>query len=411
MKRTGPERFPYRLFTLFLLYTAQGMPYGFFLTVLPVFLREAGWSRTSLGFMSLLALPWFLKPLWAPLVDRFFMPSLGKRKSWILPCMAALAFAVMILGAREPSAGSVMSGLLLVAVMILITATQDIAVDGLALDILHPAERGPGNAAQVIGFKFGMLLTGGVLLSMSSHIGWAGICQGMAAITLLILFFVSFFPEGELSEVNGREAPIRLGEIMNSLFSLFRQPGFPMALILIATYKMGEAGVDAMYKIYLMDQGLTPSFIGRLCGGWGLGFSLAGSLAGGWIGLNRKRMQSLVQVGFLRAIPLAAIAVMPFLNGPMFNSFLTSVTLAEHFAGGMITPIMFAFMMDLCDRKAGATHFAALAAVEMIGKISVSAVSGLLADRVGYGGLFTGSAVISFLWPLLVIHARKQIDP
>jgi len=407
MNRTGNPLFPYRLVTLFFLYVAQGLPYGFFITVLPVFLREAGWSRTSLGLMSLLGLPWFFKPLWAPLVDRFSVPFLGRRKSWILPCMGALALSVMVLGAEEPAADRALTGLFLVAVMILITATQDIAVDGLAVDILHPGERGPGNAAQVIGFKVGMLLTGGVLLSFSLRIGWEGICHWMAAITMLVMLLFSFFPEKKLAVGTGTEVH-SLGEIVRSLGSLFRRPGFPMALLLIATYKMGEAGVDAMYKIFLLDQGLSPAVIGRLCGGWGLVFSLGGSLAGGWIGMKRERMESLVRVGFLRALPLAAIAALPFIRDPLFTGVLYPVTLAEHFAGGMITPVMFAFMMDLCDRRTGATHFAALAAVELFGKISVSSVSGLLADWVGYGGLFVGGAVISLLWPFLVIHARKK---
>ena len=74
----------------------------------------------------------------------------------------------------------------------------------------------------------------------------------------------------------------------------------------------------------------------------------------------------------------------------------------------MITPVMFAFMMDLCDRKVGATHYTALAAVEVVGKMSVSTLSGLLADRVGYGGLFSLGAGISLLWPLLVVGARRR---
>jgi hypothetical protein len=76
----------------------------------------------------------------------------------------------------------------------------------------------------------------------------------------------------------------------------------------------------------------------------------------------------------------------------------------------MITPIMFAFMMDLCDRKVGATHYTALAAVEVVGKMSVSTFSGLLADRVGYGGLFFFGAAVSLLWPLVVYWSRKRIS-
>ena len=74
-----------KLVTLFFLYTVQGLPYGFFITILPLFMREAGWSRTAIGFLGIIGLPWFLKPLWAPLVDRFSIPGVGRRKSWIMP--------------------------------------------------------------------------------------------------------------------------------------------------------------------------------------------------------------------------------------------------------------------------------------------------------------------------------------
>jgi len=277
----------------------------------------------------------------------------------------------------------------------------------LAVDMLQPTERGPGNAAQVVGFKVGMLLSGGLLLSLSLDIGWAGICHGMAVLTALILIVVWFFPEHRIPGGTGRQAPHRLAEILRALSTLVRTPGVPLALLLIGTYKLGEAGVDAMYKIFLLDQGLSPALIGRLCGGWGLIASLAGSLAGGWVGVRRERLDSLVRVGAVRAVPLAAIAVLPHLDPSSFQQVLVPVTLAEHFAGGMITPILFAFMMDLCDRRTGATHFTALAAVELVGKISVSSVAGLLADVAGYGWLFAGAAGVSVFWPLLALHARN----
>jgi hypothetical protein len=119
-------------------------------------------------------------------------------------------------------------------------------------------------------------------------------------------------------------------------------------------------------------------------------------------------MKSLFWVGILRAGPLVLIAALPFLKQPFSLWVVYPVTLAEHFFGGMITPVMFAFMMDLCDRRVGATHYTALAAVEVVGKMSVSTLSGLLADRIGYGGLFSVGAGISLLWPLVVYLAQRK---
>jgi len=402
-----------RLFTLFVLYTVQGLPYGFFITVLPLFLREADWSRTAIGYAGLLGSPWVLKPLWAPLVDRFHLSGLGKRKSWILPCMAALPLAALLLAGMEPRPGEpVLFLLLTVFVIIFLTATQDIAVDGFAVDILHRQERGPGNAAQVVGFKLGMLLTGGILLAFSAQLGWSGICWAMAIIVLLGMPVATLYPEERSA---GREdaRPMQLGEIFRSLLSLLSRPGFPAAILLIATYKLGESGVDAMYKVFLLDRGLSKPEIGMLCGGWGLSFSLAGSLLGGWIGARSERLRSLFRVGILRALPLVAIAALPFIKGRPDPWLLYPITLAEHFVGGMLTPLMFAFMMDMCDRRVGATHFTALAAVELLGKMVMGLNSGFLIERagLGYGGLFILGAGISLAWPLLVLYVQqKQID-
>jgi hypothetical protein len=397
-----------RLATLFSLYVVQGLPYGFFISVLPLFLREAGWSRTAIGFYSVLGVPWILKPLWAPLVDRFSWPVLGRRKSWILPCVMASSVLALLLGLQEPRVGGAIAGLLATVFAInLAAATQDIAVDGLAVDILSEEERGPGNAAQVVGFKVGMLCTGGILLAFSARLGWVGICTAMSAIGLLVLVVAALYPEsrGHASMV---EASPRMRDILQSLVHLASQPGLPVAVLLIATYKMGEAGVDAMYRVFLLDGGLDAPAIGVLCGTWGLAFSLTGSILGGWIGRNRDRMRSLFWTGILRACPLVCIALLPFLEQPLSLSVVYPVTLAEHLFGGMITPVMFAFMMDLCDRKVGATHYTALAAVEVVGKMSVSTVSGLLADRIGYGGLFGVGAGISLLWPLVVYGAMTK---
>ena len=398
-----------RLLTLFLLYVVQGLPYGFFISVLPLFLREAGWSRTAIGFYSLLGLPWILKPLWAPLVDRFSWPVLGRRKSWILPCVTVSAVLALLLAFKEPeTTGSITCLLVIVLGINFVAATQDIAVDGLAVDILCERERGPGNAAQVVGFKVGMLCTGGILLALSGQIGWKGICTAMAAITLPVLLVAARYPEGGRLRP-GEQASPSMREILQSLVVLASRSGFPVALLLIATYKMGEAGVDAMYRLFLLDGGMDAPDIGVLCGTWGLAFSLAGSILGGWVGQTRERLKFLFWVGLLRAVPLVFIAFLPFLQQPLSLCIVYPVTLAEHFFGGMITPVMFAFMMDLCDRKVGATHYTALAAVEVVGKMGVSTLSGLLADRIGYGGLFSIGAGISVLWPFVVHWSRKRI--
>jgi len=398
----------YRLFILFLLYSVQGVPYGFFTSALPLFLRDAGWSRTALGFLNGLSIPWFFKFSWAPLVDRFFFASFGKRKSWIIPCTAVFVVLLFLLSFNDPSTTSTVFWLLAIVLTVNATAaTQDIAVDGLAVDILTPRDRGPGNAVQVVGFKAGMLFSGGILLGINTYLGWSGICQVMSLIAAIVFLFAIRFPEGQASD-SAEMDKVDIPEIFRSMLKLITGRGMVMAILLIATYKMGEQLVDSMYKIFLRDSGLSIGAIGIMSGTWGLLFSIAGSTIGGFLARDANRLNVLLGVGVVRFFPLAAIAVLPFLAALPSLWVLYPISLAENFAGGMLTTVTFAFMMDLCDRRVGASHFTTLAAVEVAGKFGISLFAGLLVDYVGYGPIFALGAGISAAWVLLVQAARHS---
>src|SRR5688500_16245933 len=148
-----------KLVLLSLLYFAEGLPFGFQSIALPVYLRESGRSLVAIGLLSALSLPWMLKPLWAPLVDGYG----ATRRAWILPLLAGVAVSCATAGLVDPHTSAGLAALLvLVLSMNLFAATLDIAVDGLAVDLLDRRELGGGNAAQVVGYKIGMLTGGGL---------------------------------------------------------------------------------------------------------------------------------------------------------------------------------------------------------------------------------------------------------
>ena len=398
----------YRLFMLFLLYSVQGVPYGFFTSALPLFLRDAGWSRTALGFLNGLSIPWFFKFSWAPLVDRYFFPTFGKRKSWIIPCTAVFIVFLFLLSLNNPATTTSVFWLLAIVLTVnAIAATQDIAVDGLAIDILPPRDRGPGNAVQVVGFKAGMLFSGGILLGLNHYLGWSGICLFMSLIAAVVFLFTLWFPERKASDIRDMER-VDIPEILSSMFKLITRRGMVLAILLIATYKMGEQLVDSMYKIFLRDSGISIAAIGIMCGSWGLLFSIAGSTIGGFLARDANRLNVLLGVGVLRFFPLAATAILPFLPATPSLWVLYPISLTENFAGGMLTTVTFAFMMDLCDRRVGATHFTTLAAIEVAGKFGISLFAGLLVDYVGYGLIFALGAGISAAWVVLVQITRHS---
>jgi MFS transporter, PAT family, beta-lactamase induction signal transducer AmpG len=398
VNRQEPSR---KFALLFALYFVEGLPYGFQGT-LPAYLREQGVSLTGIGFVGALSLPWMLKPLWAPLVDRFSLPRIGRRKSWILPMQAALALTCLFAAVSPPSE-SLFVLLALVLLMNLFAATQDIAIDALAIDLLEPHELGRGNALQVVGYKVGMLTGGGVLVWTSTWIGWHGMFIAMAILVAIVLAVTV-----RAREPSGVESSrMTIGDVLRRAKEMFALPGMGWVVLFVATYKIGEAMITAMFKPFLIDHGYSVQTIGLFVGSYGMAASLSGSLTGGWLATRFKLIHAVAIAGALRAVSMIGeIALAVF--GPT-DPTVIAVTVVESFFSGMITTAMFAFMMSLVDRRIGATHYAILAAIEVLGKSPAAWLSGPLAERFGFAGLFGIGAALSALFLLLVVPLERSL--
>ncbi|HPI90760.1 MAG TPA: MFS transporter, partial [Spirochaetota bacterium] len=286
---------------LFTLYLSQGLPFGFQATALPVFLRSSGVSLADIGFVSALALPWMLKALWAPAVDRYWSARLGRRRTWLLPLQALMVITMVAASRTAPGADlGVLLGL--VFCMNLFAATQDIAVDGLAVDILAPEELGPGNAAQVVGYKTGMVLGGGVMLWLNARLSWEGLFFAMALIAAVPLALL--VPLKETGKGLAEKTRLGLSAIIRQALEFFTLKNALWGVLLIMSYKIGEVAIDVMFKPFLVDAGFRPADIGLWVGTWGMGASLAGSLLGGWLVKKTSIVKGLALALALRIVPL-----------------------------------------------------------------------------------------------------------
>jgi PAT family beta-lactamase induction signal transducer AmpG len=393
-----------KLATLLTLYFAQGLPFGFQATALPLMLRERGVSLQAIGFATVLATPWLAKPLWAPWVDRYGSRRFGRRKSWIVPMQAALVICAL-LAARTQNEVTLCA---LIFAMNLFAATQDIAVDALAVSWLEPDELGPGNAVQVVGYKLGMLTGGGLLVWASGSIGWSGLFNAMAALLFAVLC-MSVVMHEPASEASGRGelTTTSLRAVLARLGRAFRQPAMLALIVLVMTYKSGETLVDAMWKPMLFDRGFTAPQIGLWTGTFGMLFSLIGSSVAGFSTRRLTPATALLWAAIMRASGVAAEWWLSWLAHPSASSVIV-VTCVEHLVGGAITTVMFALMMRHTDREIGGTHYTLLASLEVWGKLPLAALSGLLAAGLGYPGLFalgTGLCV-AFVGLVAVVRPR-----
>lgn len=386
-----------KLALLSVLYFAEGLPFGFQAKALPLYLRAHDVSLTAIGFLGALSLPWVAKALWAPLVDRYGSARFGRRKSWIVPMQLLLVVTCAAASTVSPEA-SLPLLLALVFLMNLFAATQDIAVDGLAVDLLGDDELGPGNAVQVVGYKIGMLTSGGLLVWASAWIGWYGLFLVMAGLVAVAMLACLAYPEPGAAAARAGASPSTepgptWSSVLSTLWAALRVPGGAWLLVVVATYKLGESMNDAMFGMFLMDEGYAESQVGLWLGSYGLVFSLVGSALGGVLAVRVSFLRAVAITGALRVVPLAAQCLVSTFDPG--EALVIPVVCAEGFFGGALTTAMFAFMMSRVDRRIGATHFTLLASVEVLGKSPGGLASGAMADALGYVTVFGIGAVLS----------------
>lgn len=415
MNETFPQRRPLlasrwgRLTVLGMLYLVQGLPFGFQVGALPVFLREQGVGLALIGYSTALAAPWAFKILWAPLVEHLGGGP-GSRTRWIFPLQVAMATGFIV--AAQLSVKDDLVPLMGVLLLLnALAATQDIAVDGLAVDLLPPHELGVGNAAQVVGYKLGMLVAGGVLVWSSAWLGWDGAFYAMAGLVTFIALVVSRVEEPVPDGLCAEEPVESIRDVLGALRASVASPGLGLALAVVATYKMGESIIDVMYKPFLMDQGISASQLGLWLGTWGMGASVAGSVVGGLLATRFRLFRVLMVAGVVRLIP--EIGQLSLATGWLeISSFsVVGISLAEHFAGGALTTAMFATMMGMVDRRIGATHFTLFACVEVWGKSIAALMSGVIAEHFDYSGAFGLGVFLGLVFLAMVSRLPNELEP
>lgn len=385
------------------LYFTQGLPYGFFTQALPVLMRKEGWSLGAIGLTSLLALPWALKFLWAPLVDRWFWPHIGRRRSWILP-LQVLTVLFLAAIAMVPAGSAIPVLIASVFVVNLLAATQDIATDGLAVELLPPSERGIANGIQVAGYRLGMIVGGGALLIAYDDVGWAGTFGAMAVLVALMTIPIALT----------REEPVPIESAPRPLVHFLRRPGAIPILILTASWKFGESFAMGMLRPYLADLGLGLADVGRLLGTVGFVSGLVGALLGGALIGRVGRQRSLIAFGLLQC---AAVGLYALLAAQILSrDHLTLIIAAEHVASGMATAALFTCMMDWCDVRASGADYTVQASAVVIAQGSAAALSGYSATALGYPTHFALGAVLAalalvpaaVLFPKPLVHISKS---
>lgn len=374
------------------LYLAHALPLYFYNVALPAILRSQGVDLRWIGMLSLLYLPWALKFLWAPLIDRDYFPVFGRRRTWLCLTQIALVAGVLALAFIGLDYGLlpfVLIGLWISA----FAATQDIAIDGYTVESLAPADHRLGSMAQSIGVALGSMIGGAGMLFLYQLYGWYSALLSLAALTALTLLAVT--QTHERTRVSpSPERP--------SFARTFKRREMLWALLLILLYRLVEAPAMAMLNPLLVDQKWSLAQIGLLMSVAGAG---AGLLAAITTARALKRYSAealLIQAGWLRSGIYLLIATL-FYSG-LINAagiWLGVLVIAMLAVRYMAMTSLYALFMRLCSRQQAGTDFTVLVCVELLVFFLGGSFSGFLAAGMGYGAYYLLLGVLSLLSILL----------
>lgn len=375
---------------------SSGLPLLLSSGTLQAWLTVSAVRTETIGLFALVGLPYTLKFLWAPLLDRYSLRWLGRRRSWMLLTQIAIVVVLLAFAGAHPQ-----EHLAIIAVLAILlasfSATQDIAIDAWRTDTLAPAERGLGAAIFVTAYRVGMIIAGSFSLIVAHHWGWPITFVLMAALMGIGIFAALRAPEPDTAHLAPRTLTAAVIEPMREFF---RRREAWLLIALVVLYKFSDAFASALSTTFLLrGAGFDLDTIGLINNGLGIVITLAGGLFGGVWMLRLGLYRALVVFGVLQAVTnlgYAALALWPSIG------LMIPVVALEHFASGLGTAAFVALIMAACDLRYSATQFALLSALSSLGRVYLGPVSGYLVAAVGWAYYYeiTFLSALPGLWLL-----------
>lgn len=449
-----------RLFWVGLLYFAQGLPLGIFLDLLPVYFRQHGVDLRQIGVLGLLGLAWTLKFLWAPAVDAW-----RHHRRWMQAANLLMALCVATLAGLDPGQPELW---LVLGAFAVLSATNDIAIDGYTVEHVPRAELGLANGVRIALYRVGMLTAGGLLM-LSERIGWAGTYLAAAGLLVLlavtcraappeaprigprprlanvqallrqprvayaglaVLLVLAWLVGRQMGWVSGR-GDVALGVLALGLFglaalqparggsgsvvapfaSLLARPYMLAVLAFALTFKLGDAAMGFMVKPFWVDAGFGASEIGLISVNTGLLLSIAGGVLGGMATHRLGIFTALWSLGLLQAASNLGYVYAAHLAhiGEVSTAVLYGVSMAESFTGGLGTGAFLAFLMAVVDTRQAASEYALLSSLFALSRSLAGFASGFGAELMGYRDYFMLTFFLCFPAYLLLPFVRRAL--
>ena len=396
-----------------LLSAASGLPFNLTGFTLQAWLASAGLDIKTIGFVTLVSLPYVFKFLWAPVLDRFLPPFLGRRRGWILVYQFGLAICIGTMGYFSPTTELyVLAG---VAVLLaFLSASQDIVFDAYRVDLIPPSERALAAAATNFGYRTAAMLGGAVLVLVAATLGpWIGSALGwrsafllVAALMMTAMLVTLRAPE---PDVPGRPPPTLAQAVWLPVRELLRQKGALGFLLLVLLYKAGDAFALSLYSAFMIK---------------GVGFSLqelsiggkvnmtvsamVGAAFGGIMYLRWGMFRSLLIFGIGQALTNLLYVWLAFAGRKFW--LLVLATSLDTGIGGMGLAAFIAFLTSQCHPNYSATQYAVLSAVASLPRAITGSIAGYVVAAVGWAEFFVITCLTAMPGLILLVIFRARIN-
>jgi PAT family beta-lactamase induction signal transducer AmpG len=388
-----------KMLVLLILGFASGLPLYLTSQVLQAWMATEKIDLGTITIFGLVALPYSLKFLWAPVMDRYTPSFLGRRRGWLLITQLALLLAIAAMALQDPRRGVQMLAINAVLIAFL-SASQDIVTDAYRTDVLAQREMGAGAAIFVLGYRIALLATGALAFVLADRMSWPMVYLALSLLMMLGVGATLLAPEPVLRD----RPPQTFGEAVVLPFrEFFQRAGVSRALLVlgfIVLYKLPDALAAIVATPFLVELGFSLAAIGTIKGGIGIGATIVGSLVGGSIVAKMGINRSLWLFGALQAISNLAYYGLA-LVGNQYSALVATIII-ENVCTGLVAAGFVAFLMSLCSMRFSATQYALLSSLAALSRDIVVAPAGEVVKATGWSTFFLLSVVAAIPGLLLL---------
>lgn len=410
------NQYYFYLLSLVILGFASGIPFLLTLSTLAIHLTESGHSKTTIGFLMFATLPYSLKFLWAPFLDRIQLPFLtkkfGQRRGWALLAQSCLIISIVVIGFINPYHHIYAYGIFCFLICFF-AATQDSIIDAYRIELIPNQQMGPAATASSIGFRLGMLASGAGSLYIANTYGWTISYMMMGALILISVLILFLLPEPKINSKTKEETFVKL-TLSNFFHNMFAVPikafqfkdRLLLLLLFIFFFKTADSILNFLTAPLFYDLGFSKIDFANITKIYGVFLMILGGVFGSFYIARFKIYSCLILSLVLQIISCILFSVLAHLGHDI--TFLTISIGFESFVSGMTATAFITYLSGFCTPPFTATHFTLLYSFGSLGRTLVSFASGIMADNLEWATLFLVCSLLCCPSLIAILLLKKR---